>query len=279
MTHTGPRLTARLAHAIIRRYPRRWRAEYGEELHAFIDDVPPGWRDVFDLARGCVVERGRTAVLPEEHPTRAAVVHGVVSMIPPVAVTVGAILFGGAIRERFGAPPNGVGAAGLVLVAVVMGLGARAHLRFNRSNARQDPSAWRLPRRSYVLVWTASFALMLVWFGWADDGIEHGRLSEWLASLPGGRWLRLWPAPFALRWAMNFYWPTRMELDLHLQKVAYIREQIGWQRLEVERCETLAAEGGPAPITQARRKMAKLEAEHAEAVEAIRAVREKRRRG
>jgi hypothetical protein len=99
-------LAPRLAHAIIRRYPSAWRAEYGEDLHAFVDDSSTGWRDVLDLARGCVVERARSLVAPEEHPQVAAAVWGLVRLLPPLAMSLGALGAGTALRSRYGPRPS-----------------------------------------------------------------------------------------------------------------------------------------------------------------------------
>jgi hypothetical protein len=48
-------------HLAARLYPRRWRARYGAELHALIDDVAPEWREVLDLVCGGLLMRIRTA--------------------------------------------------------------------------------------------------------------------------------------------------------------------------------------------------------------------------
>jgi hypothetical protein len=47
---------ARIAGAIVRRYPRRWRARYEQEMLALLDQRPPTFLEVLDLARGCVSE-------------------------------------------------------------------------------------------------------------------------------------------------------------------------------------------------------------------------------
>jgi hypothetical protein len=39
----------RLAHHIARLYPRRWRARYGQEFDALLEDANLGWRDLFDV--------------------------------------------------------------------------------------------------------------------------------------------------------------------------------------------------------------------------------------
>ena len=48
-------------HLAVRLYPRAWRARYGAELHALIDDEAPGWRAFIDVASGGVVMRIQTS--------------------------------------------------------------------------------------------------------------------------------------------------------------------------------------------------------------------------
>lgn len=44
----------RLAHRLLRLYPAAWRARYGAELAALLDDMEPTARDLFDLTRSAV---------------------------------------------------------------------------------------------------------------------------------------------------------------------------------------------------------------------------------
>lgn len=44
----------RLLDWAIRLYPRSWRARYGAELEALIDDLDPGWGDVASILKGSV---------------------------------------------------------------------------------------------------------------------------------------------------------------------------------------------------------------------------------
>jgi hypothetical protein len=43
-----------VARCLIRLYPARWRARYGEEFEALIDDTSSGWAAVFDLLKGAI---------------------------------------------------------------------------------------------------------------------------------------------------------------------------------------------------------------------------------
>jgi uncharacterized protein involved in exopolysaccharide biosynthesis len=41
-------------------YPSSWRRRYGAELEGLLDDLRPGWRDVFDLMNGALTMQIRT---------------------------------------------------------------------------------------------------------------------------------------------------------------------------------------------------------------------------
>lgn len=41
-----------LLHFAARMYPRTWRERYSEEFAAFLEDLRPHWKDVFDILRG-----------------------------------------------------------------------------------------------------------------------------------------------------------------------------------------------------------------------------------
>ena len=47
----------RLLHLVARLYPASWRARYGDEFHAVLDDVTPRWWDVLDVLRGGLTMR------------------------------------------------------------------------------------------------------------------------------------------------------------------------------------------------------------------------------
>ena len=49
----GPRPPG-VARRILRAYPATWRHRYAAEVAALLEDRPPGWRDVVDLARGAL---------------------------------------------------------------------------------------------------------------------------------------------------------------------------------------------------------------------------------
>jgi hypothetical protein len=44
----------RVTRFLIRLYPANWRARYGEEFEALLEDSSPGWRAIFDLLKGAI---------------------------------------------------------------------------------------------------------------------------------------------------------------------------------------------------------------------------------
>ena len=44
----------RIARFLIRLYPANWRARYGEEFEALLEDSSPGWPGIFDLVKGAI---------------------------------------------------------------------------------------------------------------------------------------------------------------------------------------------------------------------------------
>jgi hypothetical protein len=50
-----------LFHLAVRLYPARWRRRYEREFAALLDDVNPGWAELFDVMKGAVTMQIRTA--------------------------------------------------------------------------------------------------------------------------------------------------------------------------------------------------------------------------
>jgi hypothetical protein len=75
-----------LLRAAARLYPRAWRARYGEEFDALIDDLTPRWRDVLNIVFGAlIVQISRPAALPVAIALGGAILGAAVSLaMPPV---------------------------------------------------------------------------------------------------------------------------------------------------------------------------------------------------
>lgn len=75
-----------LLRAVARLYPRAWRARYGEEFDALIDDMTPRWRNVLNIVCGALtMQISRLAALPVAFAIGDAIVGAAVSLaMPPV---------------------------------------------------------------------------------------------------------------------------------------------------------------------------------------------------
>jgi hypothetical protein len=54
----------RLARALLRLYPRAWRARYGDEFLALVADTGLSWRTLADVSSAALVERARAIAGP-----------------------------------------------------------------------------------------------------------------------------------------------------------------------------------------------------------------------
>jgi hypothetical protein len=54
----------RLARLLARLYPRQWRARYGQEFDALLEDVNLTWRDVFGVALSALEMRMKSTTVP-----------------------------------------------------------------------------------------------------------------------------------------------------------------------------------------------------------------------
>ena len=99
-------------------YPRRWRTRYAAELHALIDDVAPGWREVVDVACGGLLMRIRTS-----NPAAMAASLGIVG-----AVLAGAGAFAAPARfeSRGTMTATAVGGADVGILQSVLGRAAQS---------------------------------------------------------------------------------------------------------------------------------------------------------
>ncbi len=106
----------RLALALLRLYPRAWRARYGDELLGLIDDAGLSWRIVADVAAGAVVERVRALVAWRNPPLDPVVQARVLASGPGRESALDAIAFGALILTTVGV----LAAAGVAWPRVVV---------------------------------------------------------------------------------------------------------------------------------------------------------------
>ena len=256
-----PSRLSRLARAIVRRYPKAWRQRYEIEIAGFIEDAPAGWRDVLDLARGCVVERARAFVEPEAHPTRAWMLLGLGRYVTALALYAVIVAAAVAVRRAFGEPPASVGYVGFGVSILLMLVGLVAYFRALRPTPLAPVQ--RVPARARVAAWLFAYAgaLVLVYWSFPPD-----RLFSHLSG-----WSEWYVHPMFIMAALGLYAPSIRRLSGTLMRIGGLREQLGWARMELTRCESLAADGvASADLVRARDEVARLERELASAVRDVR---------
>jgi hypothetical protein len=248
---------ARPARALIRRYPKAWRERYELELLDYVDNGPVRWRDVADLARGCLVERARAFVEPEAHPTRAWMLYGIIRMIPAVTLTASAVVIGLGLRAVFGPLPDAAGYYALAASVPLLTAGVVMQVRSQRPWARGDKP---LPSRALAIAFLVGVSAVLALVAWVDPPEWH---QFWL----------LYAFPMVIRMGLDLCSPSSRDQMFTLLRTVAAREQLGWARMELARCESLVGQGVvSAELARARDEVARLERELASAVSAVREV-------
>jgi hypothetical protein len=192
---------------LLRMYPRTWRMRYEEEVRAFLDDRPPGWRDLVGFARGAVAERARLVLDPVAHPLLSGVVFGLSFYFAVVTtITITAQLVASLLEQRVGVPPSWVGSAAAFgqIAAMVRGLHAFA--------------------------------------GWAERPLLLGFTMRPLTRAASRRWwIVLWLSVMSGMWAGNprfvwdsMYWIAPVLL-LQSTEVAWSRQRTGARLWQVRR--------------------------------------------
>lgn len=259
--------SSRVARAIIRRYPRAWRERYEVELLGFIEDTPVRWRDVLDLARGCVVERARTLVVePEQHPRVAWMLFGAARFL--VAVVFYAVLVGVAslLHATEIEPPSFVVWTAGLSFPVLMAVGFWAWIRAMKRGPWSART--RVPPRWGVATWLALFSLAGVVIYWTHPpGTPPSRL--WYGDL-----LHWYIWPLWIHYAMGLYSPTRLQLECDLERIANLVGALRSKRRELRRSQSLVPEGMESMgVVLARVDIARIERELDAAVADVRSKR------
>lgn len=73
----------RLVRLVARLYPPAWRHRYAREFEALIDDLEPGWRELFDVMIGAITMQVRTLGIPAILAVAGALAGGLVAMRMP----------------------------------------------------------------------------------------------------------------------------------------------------------------------------------------------------
>lgn len=248
------RPATRLARAIVLRYPPVWRARYADEMLALIDDQPLRWRDVADLARRCLIERARALVEPADRPRLAAFLAGTAHVL--LYVFVGAaftgigVATGWALKQMSAPMSEDVGLVGYLLITIA---GCRAMVSF-----------W--PRR--ISKKPVPFPRVAIWMSVLFVGIV---LQNWSTGLTG---MAAWPIDMGRVYAFaeftDWLWPANPLQDA-FRTLGGVRESMKWARMELTRCETLAASGRHVPeLANARAEMDRLLAAERDAMAILR---------
>jgi hypothetical protein len=254
----------RLARAIVRRYPRAWRDRYESELLALVQEVPPRWRDLADLSRGCAVERARALYEPAAHPTLTLLLVGAGRyLIVPALVFASFVAIGGGLRVSLGTLSGAAAdAAAWTLTAALVG-SLIAYLA-------RGLYTWSVgtPR------WSLGITGSIVWFGLVG---VHAVVSIWADQARGSMPIQLFYfTAYATVLVLNRLRTCQRLIDV-VNQLLGAREMIGkngWARLELARCESLAAQGVPMAdgLVRARAEFDRWQAVHDEALRALSAM-------
>jgi hypothetical protein len=162
----------RIAHFLLRLYPRPWRMRYEEEVRALLDDRAPGWRDVAGLVRGGSREWIHTLADPAEHPILAFALDGLAGWVgAALVISLTADLFAGLLRSGLGQAPGWIETVSSIAVIAASIRGFAVLFRIHQipigAHGRKlavGPLSGRQARRWWIFLWAA-----VVLGHWAGD--------------------------------------------------------------------------------------------------------------
>jgi hypothetical protein len=151
-------MTSRIARLLVRLYPGAWRDRYETEMLALLEDGPPTWWQVLDLARGLLSER-----------TPRPIAGGLIGLFWLAAANLALAVAGLLVERAFGrfVLVGGLPIAFLIHPFIVLGLSVS--MLFHR-HERLDPASIR--------PWRVAAIVLGVWF-YAQDaatGWSRGRM-------------------------------------------------------------------------------------------------------
>ena len=170
--------SVRIAHALIRLYPRAWRVRYAGELGALLQDQPPSFPQLVDLLRGCGSEWGRVLSDPIAYPRLSVFPREPLlgSMQLASGLLFGLVVIGGAELLRGWRPSPvtmpGVSVAMFVYLAAILRVFPVTKSRWTRYHVGV----------AEVWVWLAMIASLSVLERWSGAGPQapapmHGLLT------------------------------------------------------------------------------------------------------
>jgi hypothetical protein len=264
-------LRTRLTLAILRLYPRRWRARYEPEMRAILEDHGARGRDLVDLTWGAVRERlrGPNGPDPGEHPFAAAWWRGSILFAQRLALmaTVWATAYaaGWVLGATAGPLPDRVAWLVLGSMAAVAIWGLRRGVQGSKWPSSL-PVEQRLRYRRHgswsMLGLVAGLGLFP---GWEHD------LPSWQISL----WSLTWLLRPHFDDAFDFG-GRRERLRDASQRYFGNRERLKWAEMELARLEALSY---PMDHPDMIRQQLEIDTRRAEMVSAVEILREPDRTG
>jgi hypothetical protein len=249
---------ARLASAIIDRYPRAWRERYADELRAMLEDSGASWRDVLDLARGALAEWRLEFLDPERHRVTSFLSYAATRYWPHLIVIAALgsapIVAAPQLRAAFGEPPTWLPVSAFVLGIAIFLRAVREKIRFDRGRGA-PASVTEMVVSSVAIVSAISVGY------WAEDDPVTG-LRRWI-------------------WIYNGFWVAcvilnrraRTSVEEARATVAVTREQLKWARMELTRLQSIdRTSSEEQALDRQRAAVAELNAKLADAYAIIRRV-------
>lgn len=232
-----------IARWLVSRYPAAWRQRYEEEMLALLEESSLRVRDLFDLARGLIVERARASFEPGDRPRLTHVTVTLTVMVASVVVVLTPAIVGLLAKALFGPLPPlfaDLGVLTLLFCAIVVGV---RRLRVSTKAAAAgmpDPAATFPPfAPSTEKLLLSALVVIGLLMGWGADRIKDLALYVVLCHAA-------WSAPTFLRW------PIAAQMTRAVHQLRATAHELKWAQMELARCEQLTAAGAPAPLAEAR---------------------------
>jgi hypothetical protein len=238
-----------VARWMVHRYPAAWRSRYEDEVRDLLDHTSVRWRDVADLTRGLITERTLALFEPGDHPGATSLAFFLFPLSLLACLWLGATVAGHGLQYLVGPLPSAV--AGPIALAEAIAL-LWSHFRFWRK--------WRGNREnSRAFLWGDRRILPVFGWQWLGVAFAFVLFDQWTirpAFGPAGYSFLLWPVMVGIQTPVHRMGAAIQEAMSELRRA---QQEMQWARLELERCESLVAQGQAAPLDAARAEIARIE--------------------